>query len=199
LAPDELGRRFEISFNTYKPFACGIVIHPSIDACAQLREQGVTPQQVERIELKVHSLVLELTGKKEPADGLQAKFSVYHGCAAGLMFGRAGEDEFSDEVVNRPDMVALRRKVVATVDDAIDEASADVTAVLTDGSRVHVFVEHAIGSLENPMTDAQLEGKFHGLSDPVLGADATRRLIAGCWSIAAAQDVRGLARMAVPA
>src|SRR5690606_11906886 len=39
---DELGQRFEISFNAYKPFACGIVIHPSIDACVQLREQGVT-------------------------------------------------------------------------------------------------------------------------------------------------------------
>jgi hypothetical protein len=45
-------------------------------------------------------------------------------------------------------MVALRRKVVATVDDSIDEASADVTAVLKDGRRVHVFVEHAIGSLQ---------------------------------------------------
>jgi 2-methylcitrate dehydratase PrpD len=60
----ELGERFEISFNTYKPFACGIVIHPAIDACAQLKAQGVTPDAVERIELKVHSLVLELTGKK---------------------------------------------------------------------------------------------------------------------------------------
>ncbi|HEX5629248.1 MAG TPA: MmgE/PrpD family protein, partial [Usitatibacteraceae bacterium] len=39
-ATDELGKRFEISFNTYKPFACGIVIHPSIDACAQLRARG---------------------------------------------------------------------------------------------------------------------------------------------------------------
>ena len=133
---------FEISFNSYKPFACGIVIHPSIDACAQLRAQGITPEQIERIELKVHSLVLELTGKKEPADGLQAKFSVYHGCAAGLTFGRAAEEEFSDEIVNRTDMVALRRKVVATVDDSIDEASADVTAVLKDGRRVHVLVEH---------------------------------------------------------
>src|SRR6185295_11739308 len=61
-ATDELGERFEISFNTYKPFACGIVIHPSIDACVQLRQQGVQPDDVARIELKVHSLVLELTG-----------------------------------------------------------------------------------------------------------------------------------------
>ncbi|NDP61990.1 MmgE/PrpD family protein [Polaromonas sp.] len=195
---DELGKRFEISFNSYKPFACGIVIHPSIDACVQLGRRGVTPDQVESIELKVHSLVLELTGKKEPADGLQAKFSVYHGCAAGLTFGRAAEDEFSDEVVNRADMVALRRKVVATVDDSIDEASADVTAVLNDGQRVHVFVEHAIGSLQNPMTDANLEAKFHGLSDAVLGEPQTSALISACWNLAAADDVRALAAMAVP-
>jgi 2-methylcitrate dehydratase PrpD len=195
---DELGQRFEISFNTYKPFACGIVIHPSIDACAQLRAQGVRPEQVERIELKVHSLVLELTGKKEPADGLQSKFSVYHGCAAGLTFGRAAEEEFSDAVVNRSDMVALRRKVVATVDDSIDEASVDVTAVLMDGRRVHVFVEHAIGSLRNPMTDALLEGKFHGLSDPILGAAQTGSLIEACWKLGEAKDVRGLVALAVP-
>ncbi|MGH8829581.1 MAG: MmgE/PrpD family protein, partial [Polaromonas sp.] len=188
----ELGQRFEISFNSYKPFACGIVIHPSIDACAQLRAQGITPEQIERIELKVHSLVLELTGKKEPADGLQAKFSVYHGCAAGLTFGRAAEDEFSDEIVNRADMVALRRKVVATVDDSIDEASADVTAVLKDGRRVHVLVEHAIGSLQNPITDAQLEAKFHGLSDAILGASQTSELISACWDIGTATRVRPL-------
>eukprot|EP01034_Spumella_vulgaris_P002786 gene2786-3612_t len=134
---DELGQRFEISFNTYKPFACGIVIHPSIDACVQLRAQGITPEQVQSIELRVHSLVLELTGKKTPQDGLQGKFSVYHGCAAGLMFGRAGEEEFSDQVVTSAAAVALRNKVQATVDDSIDEAAADVTAVLTDGRRVH--------------------------------------------------------------
>jgi 2-methylcitrate dehydratase PrpD len=192
----ELGERFEISFNSFKPFACGIVIHPSIDACAQLRAQGVTPDQVQSIELKVHSLVLELTGKKEPAHGLQAKFSVYHGCAAGLTFGYAAEDEFSDEIVNRADMVALRRKVIATVDDSIDEASADVTAVLNDGRRVHVFVEHAIGSLQNPMTDSLLEAKFHGLSDSVLGAEKTAALLKASWAIGQAANVSGLIKLA---
>jgi 2-methylcitrate dehydratase PrpD len=194
----ELGERFEISFNSYKPFACGIVIHPAIDACAQLRAQGVRAEDVARIELRVHSLVLELTGKKEPADGLQAKFSVYHGCAAGLTFGRAAEEEFSDAVVNRPDMVALRRKVMATVDDAIDEASADVTALLNDGRRVHVFVEHAIGSLQRPMSRQQLESKFHGLVDPVLGAAATGRLIEACWQVGEAEDLRLLVAASVP-
>ena len=194
----ELGQHFEISANSYKPFACGIVIHPSIDACSQLRAQGVMPEQIEKIELKVHSLVLELTGKKEPTDGLQAKFSVYHGCAAGLTFGRAAEEEFSDEIVARPDMVALRRKVVATVDDSIDEASADVTAVLKDGRRVHVFVEHAIGSLQNPMTDMNLEAKFHGLSDPILGIAQTSELIKACWAAGTTPNIAALVALAAP-
>jgi 2-methylcitrate dehydratase PrpD len=193
---DELGQRFEISFNTYKPFACGIVIHPSIDACSQLRAQGVKAEDVERIELKVHSLVLELTGKKEPADGLQGKFSVYHGCACGLIFGKAGEDQYADDIVNRPDMVALRRKVVAVVDDSIDEASADVTAILKDGRRVHVFVEKAIGSMENPMTDKMLEGKFHDLSDPIIGAAQTQQLLAACWNLAKLDNVNQLIALA---
>jgi 2-methylcitrate dehydratase PrpD len=197
-ATDELGERFEISFNTYKPFACGIVIHPSIDACVQLREQGVRAEQVERIELKVHSLVLELTGKKEPADGLAAKFSVYHGCAAGLLFGRAGEAEFADANVTRDDVVALRRKVVATVDASIDEAAVEVTAVLHDGRRVRVVVEHAIGSLQRPMSNAALEAKFHVLADPVLGAPRTSELIAACWAVAASPDLRGLTALARP-
>jgi 2-methylcitrate dehydratase PrpD len=195
---DELGERFEISFNTYKPFACGIVIHPSIDACVQLREQGVTPEQVQTIELRVHSLVLELTGKKEPKDGLQGKFSVYHGCAVGLIYGQAGEDEFADAVVNDPKVVALRNKVRATVDDSIAEAAVDVTAVLVDGRRVHVRVDNAIGSLQRPLTDAQLEGKFNSLVVPQLGQDKARQITAACWKLASLPDVRALTALCRP-
>ncbi|MGV3725280.1 MmgE/PrpD family protein [Hydrogenophaga sp.] len=195
---DELAQRFEISFNSYKPFACGIVIHPSIDACVQLRDKGVRPEQVERIELRVHSLVLELTGKKEPKDGLQGKFSVYHGCAVGLMFGRAAEEEFSDAVVTHPDVVALRNRVQATVDDSIDEAAVHVVAVLRDGQRIEVRVEHAIGSLQNPLTDAQLEAKFGSLVAPVLGEVKARAITAACWTLAAQPDVRTLTALCRP-
>jgi 2-methylcitrate dehydratase PrpD len=197
-ATDELGQRFEISFNTYKPFACGIVIHPSIDACVQLREQGVRPEDIERIDLRVHSLVLELTGKREPADGLSAKFSVYHGCAAGLIFGRAGETEFANDIVTRADLVELRRKVIAAVDDRIGEAAADVTALLRGGRRVHVLVEHAIGSLLRPMSDAALDAKFAAQSDPILGPARTAALIEACHRLASMVDVRDLTALARP-
>ena len=192
---DELGQRFEISFNTYKPFACGIVIHPSIDACAQLRERGVRPEQVERIDLRVHSLVLELTGKKEPQDGLQGKFSVYHGCAAGLIYGRAGEEEFSDEVVRDPLVVATRNKVQAVVDENIDEAEVRVSALLKSGERIDVHVEHAIGSLQKPLSDAQLQAKFDALVVPVLGQARAQAITQACWALGSAPNVQALTEL----
>jgi 2-methylcitrate dehydratase PrpD len=92
----------------------------------------------------------------------------------------------------------MRRKVNATVDDTIDESAADLTAVLTDGRRVHVRVEHAIGSLQNPMTDAHLEAKFHGLSDPVLGAVRSGQLISAAWALGDAADVGALIALSSP-
>jgi len=176
---DALGRRFEISFNSYKPFACGIVIHPSIDGCVQLaRAHRIAAKDIARIDLKVHSLVLELTGKRTPRTGLEAKFSVYHACAAGILFGQAGEAEFDDGIVLRPDVIALRDRIQATVDPAIAEDAADVAVTLADGRTLHLFVPHAIGSLERPMGDADLARKFHGLVDPVLGAEQADRLLA---------------------
>ncbi len=196
---DALGRRFEISFNTYKPFACGIVIHPSIDGCVQLRNtHALRAADIERVELRVHPLVLELTGKRAPAGGLEGKFSVYHACAAGLIFGRAGEAEFADEVVTRADVIALRERISAHADEAIDEAAADVTVIARDGRSLHLFVPHAIGSLERPMSDADLEAKFHGLVDPVLGAARAATLIERCAALATAADVRGLTAAAQP-
>src|SRR5450755_1382149 len=190
---EELGKRFEISFNTYKPYACGIVIHPSIDGCVQLRDANrLAIDDIERIELKVHSLVLELTGKTAPRTGLEAKFSVYHACAAGIIFGEVGEHAFSDEVVARADVIALRDRIKARADDAIDEAAADVTITCKDGRKLHVLVEHAIGSVERPMSDADLQRKFHGLVDPVLGSARAGRVIEQCATLAGAADVRAL-------
>src|SRR5205814_6526124 len=136
-----LGTGYGIEDNTNKPFAGWIVIHPSIDGVVQIATaHGLRADDVERIGLRVNPLVLELTGKKTPRSGLEGKFSVYHACAAAIIFGQAGEAEFSDAVVARPDVVALRGRIEATVADDIGEDAADVTIHCGDGRRLHVFV-----------------------------------------------------------
>jgi 2-methylcitrate dehydratase PrpD len=69
---------------------------------------------------------------------------------------------------------------------------------MKDGRRERVFVEHAIGSLERPMTDADLEGKFRSLAEPVIGAERAGRLIAACWGLGAAPGVAPLVAAARP-
>ncbi len=190
-----MGKTFEILENTYKPFPCGIVIHPVIDGCLQLRSQhGLEPGQIEGISLKVHPLVLELTGKKTPGSGLEGKFSVYHSAAVAIVRGKAGLKEFSDEAVGNPAVMALRDRVTATSDQAVREEEAYITIHMKDGKTVEKHVEHAVGSLERPMSDADLENKFRGLADGILPEQRQEELIRLCWSIESLKDAASIAR-----
>lgn len=195
---ERLGQTYEVSLNTYKPFACGIVTHPTIDACIQLRnEQHLSAEQIERIELKVHPLVLELTGKTAPQTGLEGKFSVYHTAAIAIVEGAAGERQFSDRAVRDPQVVALRERVVATIDPSIKEEQVRVLITLKDGRQLEKYIEHAIGSVQRPMSDAQLEAKFSDLADGILAPDRIRRLMDVCWTIETQPDAALIARSGV--
>ncbi len=197
---DRLGETWEISLNTYKPFACGIVEHPIIDGCIQLRNaHGLKAEDIEGISLGVHPLVLELTGKKTPQTGLEGKFSVYHSAAVGVIYGAAGEAEYGDRIVRNPKVIALRDKVTAVVEQGVHEDQARI-AIRLKGGQVHeTFVEHSVGSLGRPMSDADLEAKFRGLAEGVLPRGQVARLIELCWDIGRLKNVAEVARAAVPA
>jgi 2-methylcitrate dehydratase PrpD len=186
-----LGKEFESALNTYKPFACGIVIHPTIDGCVQLRnEHKLKAEDIESIAVRVHPLVLELTGKKMPKTGLEGKFSVYHSAAAAILHGAAGEEEYSDAVVRNPHVIALRDRTTARAEQGIREDEAYVTITLKGGRVLEKHVPHAIGSLERPMSDAELEAKFRHLTEGVIGKGATDELIALAWKIESLADLR---------
>ena len=197
---EKLGETWEISLNTYKPYACGIVEHPAIDGCVQLRnEHKLKPDDIESIALKVHPLVLELTGKKTPQTGLEGKFSVYHSSAVAIVHGAAGEEQYSDEVVRDPRVIALRDKVMATVESGIHEDQVRIAIRLKGGKVLEKYVEHAVGSLGKPMSDADLETKFRGLAQGILSRGETDNLIRLCWDAGKLKDVGEVARASVPA
>jgi len=197
---EKLGETWEIALNTYKPFACGIVEHPTIDGCIQLRnENRLKAEDIESISLRVHPLVLELTGKKTPQVGLEGKFSIYHSAAVAIIHGAAGEAQYSDEVVRDPKVIALRNRVTAAVDRGVHEDQAHVSIRLKNGKTLERFVEHAIGSLGKPMSDADLEAKFRGLCEGILSKGETDNLIRLCWDIEKLKSAAEVARASVPA
>jgi 2-methylcitrate dehydratase PrpD len=192
---DNLGKTWEAALNTYKPFPCGIPMHPSIDACIQLRNQhNLKPDQIERIELGVHRLALELTGRKTPETGADTKYSVYHAAAVAIIYGMAGEKQFSDSAARDAATVALRDRVRAVADSSVKEEQARAAVILKDGRRLEKFIENAVGSVRNPMTDAMLEAKFLDLADGVLSQAKARRLMDLCWKVETLANAADIAK-----
>lgn len=193
----EWGRRYELSSNMYKPFACGLVVQGTIDGCIQLRnEYRLTPEMIESVDLKVSPIVFELTAKENPQTGLEGKFSVFHAAAVALRFGKAGEAQFSDESVLDPVTVALRRRVRIEQDAGIGRVQSHVSIRLRDGRRLERHVEHALGTLERPMSDSDLEVKFRGLAEGVLSDGQSDEVIRLCWDIGQLADAGAIARAA---
>ncbi len=169
------GTEWELLKNAFKPYACGIVLHPSIDACIALGKQ-VDAKEVERIELIVHPYVLELTGKPTPPTGLAGKFSIYHTAAVAFLEGDAGEAQYSDAIVHHPEVVAFRSKIHPKVDDSVKEEEVHAIAYLIGGSTVTHTVTHATGSIENPMDDSALTLKFNRLVHEIIGVEQAQDL-----------------------
>ena len=187
-----LGERWETALNTFKPYACGIVSHPVIDAAVEARTRGV--DGITRITVTVNPIVLDVMGVEEPTNGLESKFSVYHCAAIGLLDGMGGPLQFSDERVRSPDTTALRRKVEVVTDPSLARDAARLAVDLKKGRRIDVTVDHARGSVERPMTDQDLAFKAHAAMQPVIG-DTAADLIDVLYTVDAygARDIMQMA------
>jgi 2-methylcitrate dehydratase PrpD len=194
-----LGVTFELAQNAYKPYACGVVAHPVIEACLRLRaDHRVRPQDVEVLELEVHPKALSLAGIKSPATGLKSKWSLYHSAAAALVDGAAGEHQYTNARVHDPVICALRERIVARADPHLAEVAARATCRLKDGRTLRQDVDQVIGSSGRPMSDGDLEEKVAGLCEGILPSHRTRALIDACRALPTLPDAAAIARAGSP-
>jgi 2-methylcitrate dehydratase PrpD len=194
-----LGEDFELRANTYKPFPCGIVNHPTIDGCIQLHDlHHFAAEQIAAVRLRVAPLVMDLCNQQGITKGLQGKFSVYHGAAIGLVRGKAGIQEYTDDAVNDARIKRVRELVSAAGDPSITEDQAHIEVELATGAKFSRFVEQSLGNVHRPMTDKQLEAKFRDQAVAALPTMQIEKAIELCWKIDELSDVGDLIRMAVP-
>jgi len=194
-----LGVDFDLRVNTYKPFPCGIVNHPTIDGCIQIHNQHhPAPEEIRAVRLRVAPLVMDLCNQQNITVGLQGKFSVYHGAAIGLVRGKAGLQEYTDEAVNDPHIRRVREAATAVGDPGVTEDQAHIEVELADGRRLTHFVEASLGNLNRPLTDRQLEEKFRDQAVLAIPAAKVEEAIALCWHVSELPDVGELVRAALP-
>jgi 2-methylcitrate dehydratase PrpD len=186
---DGLGRDFEMMRNCYKPYPCGIVIHPTIDACREIRDQLKPDAVITGATLRVHPLTLALTGVRAPADSLEAAISVFHCAAAALLRGRLGLAEMREACINDTAVASLRERVDAVADPRIHSDESIVEANLADGSVVRAHVTVTRGSIERPMTDSELDTKFMDQAQEMLPRDRAEALREVCRDAATSGDI----------
>jgi 2-methylcitrate dehydratase PrpD len=146
---------------------------------------------VNEVNLRVHPLVLSITGVVDPSTGLQSKFSTLHAAAVALIDGDAGVAQYSDAKATDPAVAALRRKVKAVADEKLgkDEAYA---AVIAGGRRHEIHVAHASGTVDNPMSEAAIEAKYLANATPVLGRERAERIRDMVLTLDQQTDVKAL-------
>jgi 2-methylcitrate dehydratase PrpD len=193
---DGLGERWEILGNAYKPYPCGVVLFPVIDACLELRKRIDVPvDKIAQIIVRGHPLLRERTDRPEISDGRSAKVSLQHSVAVALLYGAAGLVQYTDAAVGDAAVQALRAKVTAEDDAAIRVESAVVAVRLADGSSLSEHVKDGRGTPGRPMSDIELDSKIDELA--AFGAPFvdTPALIAAIRDLEALGDAAHIMRL----
>lgn len=183
----DLGDRWEILRNTYKPYPCGVVLNPVIEACLDLfRSPSMTADElaaVTEIEITGHPLLRERTDRPAPRTGREAQVSAQHAVAVSLLYGKAGLTQFSDDAVADPAVRALGKKVRFIDDDRIPLAATKLQLRRPDAPAITTVVETARGSADKPMTDKEIEDKLCELCRDSSADYDPEPLITAIWSL----------------
>jgi 2-methylcitrate dehydratase PrpD len=187
-----LGREWELLKNTYKPYPSGIVLHSVIDACLELRAaHRIDPDTIAHVTVAGDALLLA-RGDRPVRDERDARVSIHHSAAAALLTGAAGLPEFSAASITSPRFAALRSLVEPTFDPDLPRGAARVEIRLKDGRRLATTVLHARGSVETPLSDAEIAAKVRDLGGRGALRHRIDEIIDRVWTLDEQSDVRPL-------
>jgi 2-methylcitrate dehydratase PrpD len=192
-ATDGLGATWELPNDGFKAYACGSLMHATIDAIITLRrEHGISAADVASIEPRAPALLSWVMGKKNPRTGLDGKFSSTHCAAVAMVDGAAGISQFTDERVVDDAVVAMRERVHFDYDENLPKDEAFVTIRLNDGTVLTHHTPHNRGTPQNPMSDDELSAKFIELASIHFGPANARELLDQLWRFDEIADTRTL-------
>ena len=192
-----LGNQFEVLANTYKPYPCGIVIHPLIDATlAARREHALDPEAVDTMSFHAHPGAMALCFRRHPRDDFEGQVSLFQWVAAAMVRGRAGVAEGTNEAIADPAISEFRERITVTSDAAMPIDGTDLLVRLKDGSSREIKLRDCIGSVGRPMTNDELNAKFRNSGRDVLEGAQLESALSNCWSLRSMPDAAELVKQA---
>ena len=165
---DGPGQAWLVEKLAFKPYPCGTMIQPYIDCALRLREQGVTPDEIQFIRCKVgagtvHRLWEPPAEKRRPSSPYSAKFSVPYGVAIALSDGAVGLAQFEPGRMQDERIYALTRRIEYIIDPANEyprNYSGHLLAELHNGRCIEIEQPHLRGGAREPLSEAELAAKY---------------------------------------
>jgi 2-methylcitrate dehydratase PrpD len=190
--------RLDIEF---KPYSCARPIHNAIDCALEIRRR-FDPDlgKIRRIVMERHPDWAHYHQNPAPKTYHEAQVSLPFSVAVALREGAALLQQYSDANIANPVVRKLSGLVSFVPENRLPRGvSCRMTAELADGRKLVSQVDHPKGSIRNPMSDAELAGKFESLAGPVLGAARAARLADAVAGVERLPSVRSLLKLAAPA
>ncbi|MBS0532636.1 MAG: MmgE/PrpD family protein [Proteobacteria bacterium] len=191
------GKSWQIMETAYKPYPCGFVINPVLDCVLDWRRDHADAEVV-KVIVRGNPLLADRTDRPNVTNGRLSQVSVQHAVAAALTRGKVGPEEFSDECVADPTVVALRGKVEVVRDASFATIAAAVDIATADGQVHRLSTQAARGSEVNPMSDSDLEAKLRHAAAGWNARHDIEPLVDAIWTLDKNPDVAGLCALTVP-
>jgi 2-methylcitrate dehydratase PrpD len=191
----DLGQRYDLLALGYdlKAYPCGGLAHTSIEAALALRGRVASRlADITSIHCSVTRNAGQRAGTQYPVSIENAKFSLSYMVAYSLVHGAPMIGAFTEEAIRDEQVKAVAKTVSATVDPALGPGTRESPAVLkitlADGQTFEQRVDHQTGSIQNPMTQAQIEAKFRDCAAQSVNADVAGKILAVLNALPARQS-----------
>ena len=168
IKPCLLNGTYAIMKSYTKPYASCRYTHPPVEAAIHLRNQyGITPEQVEHIRVETYDLAVHGHDHTDIQGAYSAKMSTPYSTAVALIYGKAGLQEFEEEVLEDKTIQELTRKVEVVADDKLSgifpEKQSAILTITTSKNEYSERVDFPKGEPENPLTDQEFYDRYASL------------------------------------
>ena len=190
-------RELAINRATVKNHSCCGHTFAAVDAALQLRADGLTAADVDRLAVRTYITATKVAGNPAPATAFEAKFSTAYCVAAALVLGSVRLRTFEPEALSDPRIRRLAARVALEADEAMEadfpgRRRAAVTAIDRSGREWRAERNTRKGDPDDPLSESELAGKFLDLAEPVIGAARAATLSTALWRTAELSSVRTL-------
>jgi 2-methylcitrate dehydratase PrpD len=197
LAVAGLGAEWTVERITCKPYPCCGHTFAPIDATRAVIAGGVESGEIERVDVGTYRAGVEICENTDPATPYEAKFSLPYCVALAALNRPVDLAAFAPAGLHEPELRRMMARVAVACDpeaEAVFPAlrAAGVAVTTRDGQTHRYRQPTRRGDPDFPMSDADIEAKFHMLADPVIGSRAATTLCGALWRVEALESVAGI-------